>query len=139
VNAATLRQELAAQHVVLSVSEAGRLKYEAPAQLPRELVEAMKEHREALLISLRTASHAPSPELFISAQEGPPMSRLPGPVAAMVSAAASDQIKGGAVLPSGLVADLSGYVLAWAAAYLTGDQAQALARLTEARAAWRAA
>ena len=39
-------------------------------------------------------------------------------------------------MASGHVTDLGGYVLAWAAAYLTGDQIQALARLTEARDAW---
>jgi hypothetical protein len=135
VNAAALRQELAVQHVVLSVSEAGRLKYEAPAALPRELVEAMKEHRDELLSSLQTA--LPVPEMVKTGQETQLLPRLPGPVASMVAAAASDQIRGGAVLPSGLVTDLCGYVLAWAAAYLTGEQAQALAHLNEARSVWR--
>jgi hypothetical protein len=135
VNAAILRQELAVHHVVLSISEAGRLKYEAPTALPRELVEAMKEHRAELLSSLRVAS-PPVTQLVIHGHEVQTLLRLPGPVASMVAAAASDQIKGGAVLPSGLVTDLGGYVLSWAAAYLTGEQAQALARLTEARSAW---
>ncbi|WP_407543718.1 hypothetical protein Q0M94_28035 (plasmid) [Deinococcus radiomollis] len=138
MNAAALRQELAAQHVVLSVSESGRLKYEAPTALPHELVEAMKEHRDELLNNLRTAS-PPAPQLVIPSHATRTLPRLPGPVASMVAAAASDQIKGGAVLPSGLVTDLGGYVLAWAAAYLTGEPAQALAHLVEARAVWNRA
>jgi len=52
VNLLALRHELAAQHVVLSLSPAGRLKYDAPAPLPVELVEAMKIHRDELLASL---------------------------------------------------------------------------------------
>ena len=138
MNEVALRQELAAQHVVLSVSESGRLKYEAPTALPHELVEAMKEHRDELLRNLRTAL-PPIPQLVIPSHEVQTLPCLPGPVASMVAAAASDQIKGGAVLPSGLVTDLGGYVLAWAAAYLTGEPAQALAHLVEARAVWNRA
>lgn len=138
MNAAALRQELAAQHVILSVSEAGKLKYEAPSPLPAALVEAMKEHREELLMNLRPTAKDPRGSVVRrhSDQERPSVPRLPAPVASMVAAAASDQIKGGAVLPSGLVTDLGGYVLAWAAAYLTGDPAQALAHLVEARLVW---
>jgi len=36
-----------------------------------------------------------------------------------------------------MVMDLGAYVLAWAAAYLVGDQAHALSKLQEARAVWR--
>lgn len=39
-------------------------------------------------------------------------------------------------MSSGQGTDLGGHVLAWAAAFLTGDREQALARLMEAREAW---
>ena len=120
---AALRQELAAQHVRLSLSVAGKLKYEAPGQLPAALVEAMKEHREELLSGLRPALK--NSEIDVkrrhSDQERSSVPCLPSPLASMVSAAASGQIRGGTALASSLVTDLGEYVLAWAAAYLTGD------------------
>jgi hypothetical protein len=123
--------------VSISATPDGNLRIEPAALVVPELLEEIRRHKTELLNGLRSAS--PAPLLGSSGHEQQQLPRLPGPVASMVAAAASDQIKGGAVLPSGLVTDLSGYVLAWAAAYLTGEQAQALAHLTEARSAWRPA
>lgn len=44
-----LRRELVRHGVTLAVSEAGKLRPSAATPPPRELVEAMREHREALL------------------------------------------------------------------------------------------
>jgi hypothetical protein len=55
VNAAALRQELAAWNVVLSISESGGLKYDAPGPVPAALVELLKEHKTQLIDELRTA------------------------------------------------------------------------------------
>ena len=115
-----LRPALALAGVQLSCTPEGRLKYEAAGPLPPALIEGMKEHRAALLLELQPGGIPP----------------LPWDLARMVQAAASGQLHGGAALPSGRVIDLAGYVLAWAAAYLTGDEARALARLEEARRGW---
>lgn len=145
MNVAALRQELAAQHVTLSVSVAGKLKYEAPGQLPAALVDAMKAHRAELLAELGHAERKPQdpaaekPSGYVIFRHSSSVPCLPSPLASMVSAASSGNISGGAQLPSGIVVDLGAYVLAWAAAYLTGDQDHALTRLKEARGAWRQA
>jgi hypothetical protein len=49
VNLAQLQQELRAQRVTVSPSPAGGLRYDAPAPIPAQLVEALKEHKAALL------------------------------------------------------------------------------------------
>jgi hypothetical protein len=123
--------------VSISATPDGNLRIEPVSLVAPELLEEIRRHKTELLNGLRSAS--PAPLLVSSGHEQQQLPRLPGPVASMVAAAASDQIKGGAVLPSGLVTDLCGYVLSWAAAYLTGEQSQALARLMEARAVWNRA
>ena len=126
---AALQNEMAAWNVTLILTDTGGLKYEAPVPIPLSLVKGMKTYRAELLAQLWRPLIKP-----VSAGDVVPC--LPSPLATMVAAAASDQIPGGAKLSSGQVTDLGGYVLAWAAAYLTGDRVQALARLTEAREAW---
>lgn len=126
---AALQAELAVWNVILTLSDTGGLNYNAPVPIPQSLVESMKTHRAELLAQLWRPSIKP-------ASAGDVVPCLPFPLAAMVAAAASDQIPGGAKLSSGQVTDLGGYVLAWTAAYLTGDRVHALARLTEAWEAW---
>ena len=125
---AALQEELAAWNVTLTLSDTGGLKYEAPVPIPLSLVEGMKTYRAELLAQLWRPLVKPGSAAGV-------VPCLPSPLAMMVAAAASDQIPGGAELSSGRVTDLGGHVLAWAAAYLTGDRVQALARLTEAREA----
>lgn len=121
-----LLRELEGRGVRLAV-EGGRLVARAPqGAVTPELAERIKAQKDALLRELQAGTGG---QLAL-------LPKLPAPLERLVSAAASGQVHGGAALPSGLVPDLGGYVLAWAAAYLTGDHRHALARLEEARGAW---
>lgn len=123
MNLGALRQELAAQHVTLSVSAAGRLKYDAPGPLRASLVDAMREHKTALLEGLQ--KH----------QKTPNIDPLPAHLAALLESAHTGQLPHGAVkLASGLVTDLAGYVVSWAECW-PRDRAHVLRRLEEAHAA----
>ena len=57
MNLDSLKRELDAHHVILSISEAGRLKYNAPGPVPVALVELLKEHKTELLEELKTAEN----------------------------------------------------------------------------------
>jgi hypothetical protein len=59
--------------------------------------------------------------------------RLPWQLERLVSAASSDNLD--AAMPG--VHDLNRYTMAWAAAYLTGDRDEALARLWAVHRAWQ--
>lgn len=120
-----LRRLLAAQGVTLAVTPEGKLRYDAPTGLTPEVVDAMKTHRAELLKMVQQ-----------EAADLGTVPRLPADLAAMVRAASTGHLQTGAALASGRVPDLGEFVLAWAAAYLTGDHAHALKRLQEARAAW---
>lgn len=123
MNLGALKQELAAQHVTLSVSEAGRLKYDAPTALPVVLVDAMREHKTALLESLQ--NH----------QKTPDVDPLPAHLAELLALADAEQLPKGMVrLSRGMVPDLAGWVLAWAECW-PRDRAHILSRLEEAHAA----
>lgn len=64
--------------------------------------------------------------------------RLPWQLERLVSAACGDVLPQGTVkLTSGLVPDLSRYVLGWGCSYLVGDRAEAERRLWEAHRAWK--
>ena len=121
-----LRHLLTRQGVSLSITPEGKLKYEAPQGLTPEVVDAMKAHRAALLAQVQEEASLGT------------LPKLPSTLALMVRAASNGSIHGGAALASGRVNDLGEYVLAWAAAYLTGDHRHALERLREAHAALEA-
>lgn len=139
MNLGALRQELAAQHVTLSVSEAGKLKYDAPSGLPASLVDAMREHKTALLEGLQNevkrGNAAPvddSKRLTFEQKSADP---LPAHLAELVDLAHAGGLPRGAVqLSRGLVTDLAAYVLAWAECW-PRDRAHILSRLEEAHAA----
>lgn len=79
----------------------------------------------------------PQPQSVAIPQPPDTLPRLPWQLERLVSAASSDALPKGTVsLSAGLVPDLSSYVLAWAAAYLTGDTTEPLRRLWEAHRAW---
>ncbi len=113
--------------IKLTLTPAGKLRPVAEAAPPAEVLAAIRQHREALVARL-TAPRNPEP-----------LPRLPEPLRLLVQAAAADQLNGGAVLASGMVPSLGGYVTAWALAYLTGAHSSALPRLWEAHAAWQGA
>lgn len=53
MNLGTLKQELAAQNVILSVAVSGKLKYKAAEPLPVVLIDAMREHKKELLFGAK--------------------------------------------------------------------------------------
>ncbi len=59
MNLDVLWEELAAQHVILSPSADGGLRYDAPGPIPAQLVEGLKEHKAALLSDLRVIGQQP--------------------------------------------------------------------------------
>ena len=64
--------------------------------------------------------------------------RLPWELERVISAATNGSLPGGAVkLEQGLVPDLERYVLAWAAAYLTGATDDATVRLWDVWRTWQ--
>ena len=120
--------------VSISVTSERRLRVEPASLVPAELLEEIRIHRAELLTELARLSE--QVQKHGKLPPAPPIPALPSQLTGMISAAASGQLSGGAQLSSGLVTDLGGYVLAWSAAYLTGDRVQALTRLTEARDVW---
>ena len=79
---------------------------------------------------------APPPILQPPPARPLPLSSLPAHLAPLVQAAARGELPRGPVfLASGLVLDLSGYVLAWASGW-PSDEAHTLRRLEEAYTVW---
>ncbi len=131
MSALALLDTLAGLGVHASVTPSGTLRVEPASRVPAELLEALKAHRDELLTELQRNRSIP-----LTASTGFNIPPLPEPLARLARAAAGGHLTHLASLPSGLVLNLGEYVLAWVAAYLTGDQHEARRRLEEARQAW---
>lgn len=124
VGARDLLLELEGRGVRL-LAEGGRLVARGPSgSITPELSARIRAHRDDLLREL-------------TAGAGGALVPLPEPLARLVRAAAGDSLNRPGFLSSGMVPDLSVYVLTCAALYACGfDPARQLELLWQARAAW---
>jgi len=100
-----------------------KLTFRSEAPLDAETLSTLKARKAELLRDLTAPGAVP---------------RLPWQLERLLAAASGGALPAGTVtLEAGLVTDLNGYALAWGAAYLIGDQAEALRRLWQAHRAWQ--
>lgn len=114
-----LRRDLEQRGVKL----APKLTYQSSTPLDADTLALLKSNKADLLRDLTAPDAVP---------------RLPWQLERLLAAASNGSLPAGTVtLEAGLVTDLNGYTLAWGAAYLVGDQAEALRRLWQAHRVWR--
>jgi hypothetical protein len=119
-----------AKGVILEVNAKGNISITANPELEPELLEAVRAHKPRFL-QLLTKAHAPSTDTRV-------MPRLPWELERLVSAAGNATLPDGSIYtPKGIITNLNLYVLAWAAAYLTGATEDARTHLWEAWYAWQ--
>jgi hypothetical protein len=102
-----------------------KLRFTSQEPLTRETLELMRAHRDELLTHVVMMSSVP---------------RLPWQLERLISAASNGSLpkrEATELEPGQFVMDLNQYVLAWAAAYLTGDREEALAQMWKAHRAWQ--
>lgn len=115
----SLLRELEERGVVLEP----KLTFRSEAPLDAETLSTLKARKAELLRDLAFPDAVP---------------RLPPQLERLLAAASAGSLPAGTVtLEAGLVTDLSSYTLAWGAAYLIGDQTEALRRLWQAHRAWQ--
>lgn len=115
----SLLRELEKKGVVLEP----RLTFRSATPLDADTLSTLRERKAELLRDL-TAPDS--------------VARLPWQLERLLAAASSGLLPAGTVTPeAGLVTDLNGYTLAWAASYLIGDRTEALRRLWQAHRAWQ--
>jgi TubC N-terminal docking domain len=126
MSAAELLHQLSRLGVAATATPDGFLDLEPAEILTPELLETIKANKAELLEHLMTTNTGM-------------VARLPWQLEALIHAASNDTLPSGSVrLESGLVPDLSRYVLAWAGGYLTGgDREDCLERLWAAWRYWR--
>ncbi len=126
----TLQILLEARGVILEVNSKGNISITADPKLEDELLEAVRTHKPRFL-QILTKVHAPSTDTRV-------MARLPWELERLVSAAGNATLPDGSIYtPKGIITNLNLYVLAWAAAYLTGATEDARTHLWEAWYAWQ--
>ena len=113
------------QRLIMTLEQQGirlepKLKFDSRTPLTAEQADLLKQHKLELLAYLTTQSNV--------------IPRLPWQLERLLSAAASGVLH--CELPG--VPDASHYALAWGCAYLTGDKDDALRRLWQLHAAWKA-
>jgi hypothetical protein len=100
-----------------------KLTFRSDVPLDPETLSTLKARKAELLRDLAAPDSVP---------------RLPWQLERLLAAASGGGLPAGTVtLEAGLVTDLNSYTLAWGAAYLVGDQAEALRRLWQAHRAWQ--
>ena len=123
---------LEARGVILEVNAKGNISITANPELEPELLEAVRTHKPRFL-QILGKPETPSTELTARV-----LPRLPWELERLVSAAGNATLPDGSIYtPKGIITNLNLYVLAWAAAYLTGATEDARTHLWEAWYAWQ--
>lgn len=146
MNAWALLDTLEGLGVSVTATSGGRVRLEPASRVHPSLLDEVRASKAALLEVLAprprgdmlpplpwevTPAASPTP---LPAGPAPVLDPLPDHLAALVSAARAGEVRRSSVmLASGLVPDLSVYVLAWAEAW-PHDRAHVLRRLEEAHA-----